>query len=242
MALTNNYISTVPQGNQQINNTQEPIKDNFQAIYDLIDINHVNFNTPDTFGRHKMVSYIQQSSDPSTTCSEMALYSKSVSNDTNNLELFYRYPCNGSVVQLTGLTDQPIPSNTSGAAQGGFWSSLAVYSQSDPVDCFWQYLSGGLMIMTYETNNFTVTTTSGSLTTNFPSGVGSSGVAAPRFTATPFVIQLATSTGFLSAGQTISIAAQLVDNTHAIINYSVNPNPPHSSYTLGTVRVTLIGM
>ena len=94
MALSSIYTPNTPQGTQQVNNTQQPINDNFQDIASLFAVNHVPFNTADDFGKHNFVNFVTQSSDPTTASAEMALYTKAVSGDTNGVELFYRYPSN----------------------------------------------------------------------------------------------------------------------------------------------------
>lgn len=167
--LTNSYVSNVPQANQQINNTQQPIQNNFGDISDLIGVNHVNFNTADTFGKHNVVDYFSLNSDPTTASGEMALYSKFVANDPNISELFYRYPNNGNVVQLTGDSS----SNGTTGSGGGQYAGNG-----------YQYLASGLLMMWGLTPS-TFPTSSGSQTqlydflTTQPGGC-------PGFSQTPF--------------------------------------------------------
>jgi hypothetical protein len=100
MATNYAYSVNVPQSSQKISATQAPIQSNFQAINELLNINHVGFYDPVNFGKHTYTSFPIQMSDPATTSTEMAVYAKS-STDANGIELFYRYPSNGTVVQLT---------------------------------------------------------------------------------------------------------------------------------------------
>lgn len=95
------YTPNVPLAEQEINATQVPILNNFQAINELINVNHVGFNDSVNFGKHTYTSFPAQISDPATTATEIALYSKSAAT-ANGIELFYRYPSNGTVVQLSG--------------------------------------------------------------------------------------------------------------------------------------------
>lgn len=141
MALTGTYVEDAPQGTQQINNTQQPINTNFQDISNLIGINHINFNTADTFGQHNLLTYYEQDSDPTTAASEMALYSKKVSS-SNGAELFYRYPNNGSVIQLTGKSTT---TSTGSYATGNQFINLNINGFVYPA-LGYQYLSNGLLM------------------------------------------------------------------------------------------------
>ncbi len=140
MSLPYSYVPAIPQGNQQVNNTQSPIKNNFYDIYDIYAVNHIPFNTPDEFGKHFNINYYNQNSDPGGIPSAISLYSKAVVNDTNILELFYQYP-NGNVAQLNNTTEQiipPPPTNTNGGI---------IYSTNPtPGYTGYQYLSGGLLM------------------------------------------------------------------------------------------------
>lgn len=97
------YTANIPQSNQLIRATQAPILSNFLAINELLSVNHVGFSDSTNFGKHTFTSLVFQGSDPSTSSDEMALYSKTTTT-TNGAEIFYRYPSNGTVVQLTGTT------------------------------------------------------------------------------------------------------------------------------------------
>lgn len=97
---TYTYTPNVPQAAQPFNQTQGTILENFQAINELIAVNHVAFNTANDFGKHKFVNLQFQGSNPTTLSNDLTLFSKS-STDGNIGELFYRYPNNGTVVQLT---------------------------------------------------------------------------------------------------------------------------------------------
>ena len=100
----NTYISNVPQASQYIRATQKPIQSNFLAISELLSVNHVGFNDAENFGKHNFTSLPSQSVTPTTLSSEMVVYC-APSTGYNPYELFYRYPSNGSVVQLTGTSN-----------------------------------------------------------------------------------------------------------------------------------------
>ncbi len=173
MPLSSIYVSNIPQANQQINNTQPQFNGNFQAMAELIAVNHVPFNTADEFGKHALVDYVIQSVDPTTGPAEIALYSKLVDNDVNKAELFYRYPNNGNVVQLSGSEG-----GSSGTTSGGSYATGTNPSGFTYLAGTWQYISSGLLLMTgeIELKNTSV------LTGEFPIATG-----VPQFSNTPFV-------------------------------------------------------
>jgi hypothetical protein len=223
MPLSYSYVPGVPQGNQQINNTQNPIKDNFYDIYDLIAVNHVGFNVADTFGRHNLISYIGQATDPSTSSNDMALYSKSVTNDSNGLELFYRYPNNGNIVQLTGVTNSSSSSTSnSGASTGGTFAASGTVPYGSAVNGYWQYLYNGVLLKSFTVSSYISTTPvpTSPFVVTFPSGSYPGGVTVPAFSQTPFNIQIAATTpqgG--TAGDNYMYSVEIVDATTALVYY-----------------------
>ena len=96
------YSTNVPQAAQKISATQAPIQSNFQAISELLNVNHIGFTDAINYGKHSFTTLPFQGSDPTTLSGEMALYSKSTPSGPNLGEIFYRYPSDGTVVQLTG--------------------------------------------------------------------------------------------------------------------------------------------
>jgi hypothetical protein len=240
MPLSSTYIPNVPQGNQQINNTQPPIEGNFQDIAELLAINHIPFNTTDTFGRHSIVDYVNQGVDPSTSSTEMALYSKSVTNDPNLAELFYRYPSNGSVVQLTGVNTTSTPTGGSGAASGGTFYQSGSIAFGQPIGGFWQYLSGGIIIMNYSiSNNVGTTPQSSPYTFYFPGGTYTNGVVVPTFTQPPFNVQICAYQGQGASGQNVNYAATITNISSGLLYY--NGSIPTNG-AINTVLITLIGI
>lgn len=176
-----NYAYTVntPQPSQQINSTQTPIYNNFQDISQFINVNHVGFNTADTFGTHNVVDYYAQSADPTTGTNEIALYAKPT-NDAGGQELFYRYANNGQVVQLTPDSTSTAGTGTgtgsTSAGSGTFYNFITNTNGSNPLlyyslssgsvsyninffSCGYQYLTGGaLMLYASGVLNFTLST------------------------------------------------------------------------------------
>lgn len=107
------YTPNVPQASQYIRVTQTPILNNFQAINEWVSVNHVGFSDQENYGKHTFTSFISQGSNPNTTSTEMTIFCAS-SSGSNPYELYYRYPSNGTIVQLTGTTA------TGGVANPGY--------------------------------------------------------------------------------------------------------------------------
>jgi hypothetical protein len=61
-----------PLATDPINQTQAPIRTNFQSIQQLIDINHVDFSDPVNFGKHTVLSLLAQAASPPLTGSPPA--------------------------------------------------------------------------------------------------------------------------------------------------------------------------
>ena len=95
------YNDNVPLATQKLSVTQDPILNNFQAILELLSVNHAPFNSPYA-GQHLFTSLEIQGSDPATTATQMAVYCKATPSGPNTTEIFYRYPSNGTVNQLSG--------------------------------------------------------------------------------------------------------------------------------------------
>lgn len=150
------YSSNVPQGPQLISVTQSPIQSNFQAINELLSVNHISFEDPTNYGQHTYTSLILHTDDPSTTSTEMLLYGKQTPGGSNIGELFYRYPSNGTVVQLTGSTA------SAGATQNGY------SYMSDTIVMKWGTVSG----IAINSTNIVIFPTSGNIPfTSTPSTV-----------------------------------------------------------------------
>lgn len=236
------YIPDIPQGTQQINNTTKGIQENFQYINDLIAVNHVGFNTPDIFGNHTQVNYVQQTVDPVTGPAEIALYSKP-STTANGIELFYRYPNNGVVNQLTG-SDQD--SGNAGATGGGYFNindssllnTLPNYGFGYLISGHWQYLSNGTLIISGITNNYYTTTKPTSpYTITIPSGIKDlNGKTIPSFTQTPFNVQV--STAQAQFGTACNYAVTITSKTTAQCYYSGTfGTAPTSIYSINAMFI-----
>ena len=108
------YSTNVPQAAQKISATQSPIMNNFQAIAEFVNVDHVGFTDAINYGKHNQTTLPFQASDPSTASTEMALYSKATPGGPNEGEIFYRYPSNGAIAQLSGSSAGGAGASTNG--------------------------------------------------------------------------------------------------------------------------------
>lgn len=111
------YSINVPKANQRISATQAPIESNFQAIAEFLNTNHIGFNDPVNFGKHLFTTLPFQDVDPSTSATEMVLYSKATGTP-NAGEVFVRYPSDGDIIQISGSSIGQAGGSTNG------WSYL----------------------------------------------------------------------------------------------------------------------
>lgn len=107
------YTSNTPQPGNKISSTQRPIMTNFQAINEIINVNHVGFNDVNQ-GKHKFLTLPFLGSVPTTTSSQMSIYADATS-DGNSAEIFFTYPTAVVGTPLTGLGHLSLPA-TSGFA------------------------------------------------------------------------------------------------------------------------------
>ena len=93
------YNPNVPQSNQTLAATQQPIQNNFNTLNEVFGINHVPFTSTNASlqGKHNFCSFPSQASDPSTTTTELALYAKTVA---GVLGLYVREQNNGTAIPL----------------------------------------------------------------------------------------------------------------------------------------------
>ena len=80
-----NYQSTKPAAADQLNNSQDDIQKNFEAIKDLIDVNHETFaGGAGNEGKHKWTTFPEQGTDltaaPETLANEVGKFGITVNN------------------------------------------------------------------------------------------------------------------------------------------------------------------
>jgi len=118
---TYTYTADTPQAANPMNNTASLIRANFQAINELIGVNHVTFNSSDS-GKHNFVS-MPNTTNPGADSEEITMYT-AVTGSPNPCEIFIQYPSGttGSVspVQISNEIVTSTGTGTSGgsASQG----------------------------------------------------------------------------------------------------------------------------
>jgi hypothetical protein len=110
---TYTYTEDTPQASNPMNNTAPVIRENFQAINELVAVNHVGFNSSDA-GKHNYVSLEFQTDEPAVQSSQLTLYCQATGSP-NAAEIFYTYPANSSEDQLT---DQDVVVTGTGTSYG----------------------------------------------------------------------------------------------------------------------------
>lgn len=147
------YTANVPQGTQKISATQSPINANFQAINELVNIDHLTFNTGAEIGKHKKTTFPAQAAAPAFLAGEEGLYNLSYTPPASAAknELYVHKQT------LAGTADIPF--------------TASVLSNTAPTDGMqgWSYLPSGLLI------KWTGVAGTGLTTFTFPA-------AAPTFT------------------------------------------------------------
>lgn len=98
------YIPTPATTNDVPAQSQAIIYNNFLALQDAINQNHVNLNTgTGQDGKHKFLQMPNQSTAPTTSASEGGLYCKaSSSSGSSRTELFFRRESNGAEIEISG--------------------------------------------------------------------------------------------------------------------------------------------
>jgi hypothetical protein len=92
------FTPNIPAPNNDPSDDQPLMTDNFTAIQQDLDTNHVAISDTTNRGKHKYLQMPEQASAPATAANEGALYTKEAQSTTN---LFFRRESNGSEIQLT---------------------------------------------------------------------------------------------------------------------------------------------
>ena len=101
MSVWNN----TPNANQIVSATQQPINQNFANTNIWFAVNHVAAGSAG-FGKHTVITSVQQGSDPTIAGTDIALYNKA---DSNSIAQYFVNRLAGGSQQLTGV----VPSGTS---------------------------------------------------------------------------------------------------------------------------------
>lgn len=126
---TYTYTPDVPQGPSGMDSTQPIILQNFQAIDELINVDHIGFNTPSDSGKHNQLSLQFQSTLPTSTTTGINLFCQTTPDGPNLSELFIQYPTGAisSIVQISNPIAPASGPGTSGNGYTKFSSGLCIY-------------------------------------------------------------------------------------------------------------------
>lgn len=93
------FSANIPQGTDPLPQSYSQLRANFQAINGAFSHNHVGLTRDLSIaGMHNVLMLNPQSADPTTSSTQIALYSKLVSGVAN---LFFRPASNGTPIQMT---------------------------------------------------------------------------------------------------------------------------------------------
>jgi len=180
------YNSQIPQPTDLLSQSQPQLLGNFQAIQTLIDVDHVDFNTPNQ-GKHFRVSLPVQSPAPTFTTGDVGMYSF-LNPVTSQNELY--------INKINQVTTTQICATA---------SILSTTSAPTNNSSGWTYLPSGILM---KWGNATITSTSGSpvQTVTFPTASN-----IPVFNQV-FSVQLTTQTA-LSADPNVYVTLQGIAST-----------------------------
>ena len=100
------FQRNIPQPGDLISVSQDNLLQNFQAINDSYNVNHVLFNLAGD-GKHKFVEMPTQTSDPAGAASEITLFSRTQSlPSTGIVNLWYKRNAEADAFQLTGTNPE----------------------------------------------------------------------------------------------------------------------------------------
>lgn len=72
------YLNNIPQATDQLSVSQGQILTNFASIDSLIDVNHVDFSSPDA-GKHTRIDLVNQTGTPTPSGTDVVVYNKASS-------------------------------------------------------------------------------------------------------------------------------------------------------------------
>jgi len=143
------YTKDIPQGAQKQSVTQAPIQSNFQAIKELVEIDHEAFNLANNFGKHKRVSLLAHAPAPTFDANDAGLYNFLNPTTTKN-ELYVHRQTNNSPAEVPFTASKM--SNTAMSSCINGWSYLpsgllikwgSAVASADVVDIAPAVVSGG---------------------------------------------------------------------------------------------------
>lgn len=141
------YQQNIPQSTDTLNVSQGDIQANFQAIYDLIGVNHANFDTSmSLLGKHNFVSFPNQAAMPAFLTGEEGLYN-------------FIYP-------KTAVNELYVHKQTAGAGLVEVPMTASILSTTaSPSGNGWTYLPSGILMIWFRAT----ASSAGYLTIDIPS-------------------------------------------------------------------------
>lgn len=100
------YNSRVPQPENSIDEGQKDFLNNFSTLFNAFSNDHVPLNSVSGAGNHSFARLVEQETGPATGTSEIALFSKMVQTQTD--QLFYRSIGNAQELQYSNFQIYPL--------------------------------------------------------------------------------------------------------------------------------------
>ncbi len=124
---TYTYTADTPQAANPMNVTAPTMRANFQAINELIAVNHVGFNTTNA-GMHNLLTMPFQSTIPTNAATDVTMFAQATT-DLPNGGLFATFPGSlTSTIQISDVqTGGGIPDGTSGTGWCQFSTSGVIF-------------------------------------------------------------------------------------------------------------------
>lgn len=113
---TDGYNPNIPTSENNIAESQINFLNNFENLFNAFSVNHIPLNDTTSPGNHSVVELKEQLSGTTTQSQEIAIYSKKVANQTD--QIFMRYGTNGKEFQITEWQIYPV--NPNGTQQQWF--------------------------------------------------------------------------------------------------------------------------
>lgn len=109
--MTITYDDSIPATNNRPSADQNIMRTNAVAIKNILDVDHVSFNTTPS-GYHKVIHFVTQGSDPGTVANIGQFYTKIISGDEypffqTGLGTVYQLAGNASSIVANGYTTLP---------------------------------------------------------------------------------------------------------------------------------------
>lgn len=112
------YNTQIPTQETFIADAQTLFKNNFTRLFEAFADDHVSLNEVSNAGNHNVIRLIELPSSETTQSQEIAIYSKNVEGQTD--QLFMRYQGNGKEFQITEYQIYSIPANSTQEAYFSF--------------------------------------------------------------------------------------------------------------------------